>query len=125
LQQVVGALVTNALSYTDMSTALRLGCRRTSTGVEVTVADDGPGLDPDDAARVFDRFFRGEQSRARRTGGSGLGLAIAQSLVQAHGGVIALHTAPGQGCLFTITLPDLSHLDPPAAELTSAHSTRS
>jgi two-component system, OmpR family, sensor kinase len=117
LQQVVGALVTNALTYTDLHAVVRLRCRRTSNAVEITVADHGPGLAAADAARVFDRFFRGDQSRARRTGGSGLGLAIARSLVEAHGGTIALHTAPGQGCLFTITLPQGTGTEPAPFEV--------
>jgi two-component system OmpR family sensor kinase len=69
------------------------------------VADDGPGLDADDAHHVFERFYRGDQSRARRTGGSGLGLAIAQSIIDAHGGSISLETAPGRGCRFTVRVP--------------------
>ena len=69
----IGALVTNALVHTDTATGLTLSVRAMPEGIEVVVADDGPGLQPADAARVFDRFFRGDQSRARRTGGSGLG----------------------------------------------------
>jgi two-component system, OmpR family, sensor kinase len=117
LQQVVGALVANALMYTDLHAAVRLRCRPRSTAAEITVADDGPGLAAADAVRVFDRFFRGDRSRARRTGGSGLGLAIAKSLVEAHGGTIVLHTAPGQGCLFTITLPQGTTPEPAPFEV--------
>jgi signal transduction histidine kinase len=106
LQQVIGALVANALAYTDPDTEIRLSASRADNDIEVTIADTGPGLEADDAARVFDRFFRGEQSRARRTGGSGLGLAIARSIVEAHHGTITLHTTPGDGCRFAITLPN-------------------
>ena len=105
LQQVVGTLVSNALAYTDVDAELRLTAAANSDLVEITVADNGPGLSPDDAARVFDRFYRGERSRARRTGGSGLGLAIAKSIVEAHRGTITLQTAPGSGCRFRITIP--------------------
>jgi two-component system OmpR family sensor kinase len=105
LQQVVGALVDNALAYTDRHTKLQLQARRTDHGAEIVIADDGPGMPAHDAARVFDRFYRGDASRARRTGGSGLGLAIAQSIIHAHNGTITLHTAPGNGCQFVITLP--------------------
>ncbi|MFF9495178.1 sensor histidine kinase [Streptomyces flaveolus] len=70
------------------------------------VADQGPGLTPSERARVFDRFYRTDDSRARATGGSGLGLAIA--LVTAHAGRITLDTAPGRGCTFRILLP-LAH----------------
>lgn len=105
LEQVVGALVNNALTYTEPDAEVRLKARATSSGAEITVADTGAGLRPEDASRVFDRFFRGEQSRSRRSGGSGLGLAIARSIVEAHHGSITLHTAPGHGCRFVIALP--------------------
>jgi two-component system OmpR family sensor kinase len=105
LQQVVGALVGNALAYTVATSPLLLGARRTTRGIEIVVQDHGPGLTASQAAQVFDRFYRGEQSRSRRSGGSGLGLSIAKSIVEAHGGTITLHTAPGQGCRFTIALP--------------------
>ena len=106
LQQVVGALLTNALIHTTTGAEIRLAAGRTEQGAELTVSDNGPGLDPVDAQHVFERFYRGDQSRARRTGGSGLGLAIAKSVVEAHGGSIRLDTAPGSGCRFTVRLPD-------------------
>lgn len=103
LQQVVGALLTNALAYTDG--AIWLAATSHPGGVTITVSDEGPGMESADAARAFDRFFRAEPSRARRTGGSGLGLAIARSIVDAHGGSIALDTTPGHGCRFVVDLP--------------------
>ena len=69
------------------------------------VADDGPGLEPDVAAKVFEPFFRADESRARQTGGAGLGLAIVAAIVEAHGGTVRLDTAPGAGATFTVTLP--------------------
>ncbi len=105
LQQVVAALVDNALTHTDVSCEVRLEARTTPTGAKIVIADDGPGLDSARADRVFDRFFRYDQSRSRATGGSGLGLAIARSIIEAHHGTIQLHTAPGSGCTFTICLP--------------------
>jgi two-component system OmpR family sensor kinase len=110
LQQVVGAIVSNSLAYTETDVDLHLSARRAEDGAELTISDTGPGLQPDEAARAFDRFFRSERSRARRTGGSGLGLAIARSIVEAHDGTIALDTAPGTGCRLLITLP---HAPPP------------
>lgn len=117
LQQVIGTLVTNALIHTDTSAELRLTARASGDGFLLTVADTGPGLEPDVAARVFDRFFRGEQSRSRRSGGSGLGLAIAKSIVEAHGGTITLESAPGSGCRFAITLPHRAAADPATPEM--------
>ena len=71
----------------------------------LTVADDGPGLAPEVAAKVFEPFFRADESRARETGGAGLGLAIVAAIVEAHSGAVRLDTAPGAGATFTVTLP--------------------
>ncbi|MBK9972444.1 MAG: sensor histidine kinase [Acidimicrobiaceae bacterium] len=62
-------------------------------------------MSPETATHAFERFYRGDASRARDSGGSGLGLAIVHSIVEAHGGRIVLHTAPGDGCRFRIVLP--------------------
>ena len=69
------------------------------------VADEGPGMDPADADRAFERFYRADASRTRQAGGTGLGLAIVSSLVAAHGGTVELATAPGEGATFTVRLP--------------------
>ncbi|WP_017557422.1 sensor histidine kinase [Nocardiopsis baichengensis] len=71
----------------------------------VEVHDDGPGIPDEDAAHVFDRFYRVEESRSRDRGGAGLGLSITAALVAAHGGYVRLDTAPGQGTTFTVVLP--------------------
>jgi two-component system, OmpR family, sensor kinase len=68
--------------------------------VRLCVADEGPGLAEDDAARIFDRFFR-----AGGGAGSGLGMAIVQGVVHAHGGEVSVRTAPGKGLAVTVTLP--------------------
>ena len=67
--------------------------------VQLVVADNGPGVAPEDLPRIFDRFF------SRREGGTGLGLALTQAIIVAHGGRISADSAPGQGCRFTVTLP--------------------
>lgn len=105
LQQVLAVLVTNALVHTPHDASLRLSARTSDHGCIIVVADTGPGLDEADAERVFDRFYRGDQSRTRATGGAGLGLAIARSIVEAHGGQLTLGTAPGKDCAFTVRLP--------------------
>jgi two-component system OmpR family sensor kinase len=69
------------------------------------VADEGPGMDPADAERAFERFYRADASRTRAAGGTGLGLAIVSSLVAAHGGSVGLDTAPGKGVAVTVRLP--------------------
>ena len=73
--------------------------------VVLEVADRGPGMSPEQAEHVFERFYRGDQARTRKAGGTGLGLAIVAALVAAHGGTVTLNTAPGQGATFQITLP--------------------
>lgn len=78
------------------------------------VADQGPGMNQEDASRVFERFYRTDSSRARASGGTGLGLSIVESLVRAHGGVVSVTTAPGKGCRFRVMLPRIS--DVPAHE---------
>ena len=94
----------NALAYTEPDARLDLTARIEGERT-IVVADTGPGLDAATAARVFDRFVRGEQSRSRRSGGAGLGSSIAKAIVEAHGGTITLETAPGTGCRFVVSLP--------------------
>ena len=108
LRQVVGNLVTNALTHTpgDARVTVTVGEDPGDPDMLVLqVADQGPGMDPDDAGRVFERFFRVDTSRTRAAGGTGLGLAIVSSLVTAHGGTVELRTAPGQGATFVVRLP--------------------
>lgn len=115
LRQVVGNLVTNALTHTPPQTrvTVRVGAAADDPGVLVLqVADDGPGMRPEEAGRAFERFYRTDSSRARGAGGTGLGLAIVASLVAAHGGSVDLSTAPGEGAVCTVRLP---RTGPPAA----------
>jgi len=109
LRQVVGNLMSNALSHTPAGTAVavRVGTEAGNgrTYALLEVADRGPGLDPADAERVFERFFRADQSRHRGSGGSGLGLSIADGLTTAHGGRMELRTRAGGGATFRVLLP--------------------
>ena len=73
--------------------------------MEVTVADTGPGINPQDLPLVFERFYRVDPSRARTTGGAGLGLTIARQLVETHGGTIRVDSQSGEGARFSFTLP--------------------
>jgi two-component system, OmpR family, sensor kinase len=124
LRQVVGNLMANALTHTPDSAMVTVRVDvRTTDGRDwavVEVADDGPGLTPDDARRVFERFYRVEASRTRAPGsnggGSGLGLSIVAALTAAHGGTVDLDTAPGKGSTFRITLP-LADVSKPLADV--------
>jgi two-component system OmpR family sensor kinase len=115
LRQVLDNLLANARAHTAAGTPVTVRVGRTVPadgsrpvrGV-IEVADEGPGLAADDAARVFERFYRTDESRSRRSGGTGLGLAIVAAIVDAHGGEVALRTSPGHGARFTIELP-LAH----------------
>jgi two-component system OmpR family sensor kinase len=71
----------------------------------VEVADHGPGLTPEQAERIFERFYRADQARTRQAGGTGLGLAIVSALVTAHGGTVTVAPTPGGGATFRIDLP--------------------
>ncbi|MDQ1036595.1 two-component system OmpR family sensor kinase [Streptomyces sp. V3I8] len=100
LRQVLGNLVANVRTHTPADVAVALGLERVGGVVRVCVADEGPGLAEEDAARVFDRFFR-----AGGGAGSGLGMAIVQGVAVAHGGEVTVRTAPGAGLAVTVTLP--------------------
>ena len=108
LRQVVGNLLTNALIHTPGDARVSVSLAQEPdlpAMLTLTVADEGPGMDPADAARAFERFYRADSSRTRAAGGTGLGLAIVASLVAAHGGTVHLTTAPGAGAALTVRLP--------------------
>jgi two-component system, OmpR family, sensor kinase len=114
LRQVLGNLVTNALQHTPESADIVV---RVGTDVEdviLEVVDAGPGMSQRDALRIFERFYRTDSSRSRISGGSGLGLSIVDSLVNAHGGIVTVTTAPGQGCRFYVSLPRIAEVPAPA-----------
>ena len=105
LTQIVTNLVDNALRYTPPGTRVTLSAHVAPGGVELAVADSGPGIPPEDLPHVFDRFWRAEKSRNRATGGSGLGLAIVKQLVEAHGGRVQVESSAGAATKFTVQLP--------------------
>ncbi len=134
LRQVIGNLMANALTHTPDGTPVevRLGSGFLSgtpphargpvppvPAAVLEVADQGQGLTPEQAQRVFERFYRADQARNRKSGGSGLGLAIVSALVAAHGGTATVDSAPGQGATFRVTLPlapDTGEADEPGVE---------
>lgn len=121
LRQAIGNLVSNALRHTPAGGQVTLRAYPAPAGkdreleatkgawgvdeVVVEVVDTGSGIAPGDLSQVFDRFWRAEKSRSRRTGGSGLGLAIVRKLVEAHGGSAAVTSSVGEGSVFTLRLP--------------------
>ncbi|MEV4012245.1 HAMP domain-containing sensor histidine kinase [Nonomuraea angiospora] len=105
LRQVVSNLVGNAITHTPAGTPVRIGVGTDGGESVLVIEDEGPGLSPGEEARVFDRFYRADASRARATGGAGLGLAIVRSIVTAHGGRVEVRSAPGKGTAFQVRLP--------------------
>jgi len=106
LRQALINVVHNAIKYSPRQaiTTLRVE-RQQADSVVISVQDEGPGIAPEHAGRIFDRFYRVDSGRSREAGGSGLGLAIVQWVVQAHKGAIGVSAAPGGGSVFRITLP--------------------
>ncbi|MFF5226288.1 ATP-binding protein [Dactylosporangium sp. NPDC000521] len=110
LRQVVGNLMTNALTHTPAGTPVALRLRRDGTDALIEVADHGPGLTEEHAARVFERFYRVDKARTRSKAsgshsGSGLGLAIVAALVAVHHGTVSVFNTPGGGATFQVRLP--------------------
>ena len=109
LRQVLANLVNNALTHTPAGSPVevRVGASsldgRPSAAVEVV--DHGPGLTPEQAERVFERFYRADPARSHAAGGTGLGLSIVAALVAAHGGEVRVDSVPGRGARFRVVLP--------------------
>jgi two-component system, OmpR family, sensor kinase len=105
LRQALDNLLANARAHTPPDTPVSVELRRVDGRAELSVADHGPGLTDEQAARVFERFYRADASRARASGGAGLGLSIVAAVVEAHGGATEVQPTPGGGATFAITLP--------------------
>jgi two-component system OmpR family sensor kinase len=104
LQQVLRNLVGNALQHTPPETDVDVTVTTRPGYVQVEVADNGPGIAPQDLPRVFERFWRAEASRSRAYGGSGLGLAIVEAIVHAHHGQVSVRSTVGVGTTVTVRL---------------------
>jgi len=100
IKEVLANLLANALSHTPAGGSVRLALTNATDTVSVSVADTGSGMSADDVARMFDRFYKGRNSR-----GAGLGLAIARNLIGAHGGHIMATSVLGKGTTVKFTLP--------------------
>jgi signal transduction histidine kinase len=103
--RVMRNLVGNAQKYGRDGGRITLAIQRSSTAIEVSVADDGPGIPQHEQERIFERFYRAPRQGADSALGSGLGLPIARGLVELHGGRLTLHSEPGQGSRFVVQLP--------------------
>ncbi len=101
--QIVTNLLTNALKFSPERSHVTLSVDAGDGLARLEVADEGPGIGPDEMPRLFDRFWRG--SAGQRTSGSGIGLAVVAGLVEAHGGRIEVSSEPGSGARFTVLFP--------------------
>jgi signal transduction histidine kinase len=105
LRQVIDNLIANATQHTPPRSPVIVSVTGTGGIGEIIVADNGPGMTAEQAAHVFERFYRTDDARTRARGGTGLGLSIAASLAAAHGGDITVDTRPGEGAAFHVRLP--------------------
>lgn len=103
-RHVIGNLVANAVSYSTPHTRITITARRAGDMADIAVSDEGPGIPPHEAERVFDRFYRLSRGRPGHRG-TGLGLSIARQVVELHGGSIWVESEPGKGSSFHFTVP--------------------
>lgn len=114
LEQVLVILCDNAVKYSQDRKEIHITLSRGMNTVEIGIQDFGEGIAPEDAKRVFDRFYRVDKARSRKKGGNGLGLSIAKRLIEGYHGSISLESSPGAGSLFKIVLPIIE--DPESLE---------
>ena len=106
LRQGITNVLYNAIKYTPTKGTIRVAAKSISSGEAVIeILDNGPGISAPHRERIFERFYRADDARARETGGIGLGLAIARWAVEANGGRIEVDSDEGHGALFRIVLP--------------------
>ena len=121
IEQVFINLIDNAAAYAPPDSAIEISIMSSNGMIVCEIADDGPGIQPGDEQRIFEKFYRGTP---KREGGLGLGLTICQGIIEAHGGRIWAENRPGGGALFRFTLPLDDHQDvKPASTGQPAHNT--
>jgi two-component system, OmpR family, sensor histidine kinase SenX3 len=116
----LGNLVENAVAYSEPRTQVAVGVRTAGELVEISVTDQGVGIDESDQDRIFERFYRVDPARSRETGGTGLGLSIVKHVAASHGGDVAVWSSQGAGSTFTLRLP--AHAETSEAATTEAES---
>jgi signal transduction histidine kinase len=106
LHELLMILLDNAIRHTPPGASIRVAVAAAPDGrARIAVRDEGEGIAPEHVPHLFERFYRADGARGRSSGGTGLGLAIARAIALAHGGDIAVRSAPGQGSAFVVTLP--------------------
>ena len=104
LIEAFGNLIANAIVYSPRGSRVGIGVKADDGVVEIAVSDQGIGIAEADRERIFERFYRADEARSRRTGGTGLGLSIVKHATQRHGGEVRLWSRPGRGSTFTLSL---------------------
>nr|WP_207754914.1 HAMP domain-containing sensor histidine kinase [Desulforadius tongensis] len=105
LKQVMTNLIGNAIAHTQPGSQVKIQEEQKDDRVLISVADNGPGIPPNEIEHIWERFYKVDKSRTRGAGGSGLGLAIAKRIVELHGGTITVESTLGEGSVFTVILP--------------------
>ncbi len=105
IAQLILNFLTNALDHTPAGGSITVRSGAESAQAIVSVSDNGPGIADEHLPRIFDRFYRTDDSRNRRTGGAGLGLAICKAIADAHGATVEVTSVPGKGSTFTLRIP--------------------
>ena len=106
--QVIANLVSNAIKYTDEKGKITINISKVEDNAVMVVEDTGIGISTEEQTRVFERFYRTDKSRTRKTGGAGIGLSISKAIVQSHNGTIRCESEPGVGSKFIVSLPEKS-----------------
>ena len=112
LTTAVHNLIANAVQYSPERGRVGVGARNRDGAAEITVTDQGAGMEPEEVERVFERFYRGDPARSRNTGGTGLGLSIVKHVAQGHGGDVRVWSRTGRGSTFTLRIPSLPTIVP-------------
>lgn len=105
IEQAIGNLVSNAINYSPANTVVTISAEMRNGHVEISVADQGPGIAPSHQERLFERFYRVDKARSRELGGTGLGLALVKHIALAHGGNVTVRSDIGKGSVFTLEIP--------------------
>jgi two-component system, OmpR family, sensor kinase len=122
LRQIVDNLLANVRAHTAPATPVQVRLVREGSYARITVADSGPGMTEEQAAHVFERFYRADESRARASGGVGLGLSIVAAVAEAHGGAVSVDSTLGKGSVFHIDIPLAADAQPAPREPAYARS---
>jgi signal transduction histidine kinase len=105
INSVISNLISNAVKYSPQNTTILVSCSVAQNEITVSVKDEGIGIKPSDAERIFDRYYRVESSNTRHISGFGIGLYLSAEIIERHGGRIWLESEPGKGSTFYFSLP--------------------